>query len=212
MNIAIIPARSGSKRIKNKNIKFFFGKPLIFYSIRTAIKSKLFKKVIVSTDSQKIKLIAEKYGATVQGLRPKRLSSDSTSTIAVIKYECKKIRKKNKKNINICCIYPTAPMIEIKKLKESLRALKRGKCDYVMPVIKTEKNVLRSFIETGKNKVKFLNPRYRYTRSQSLKKSFYDAGQFYWATYNTWLSGKLFLNNCKIIVLKKKSSTRSRYN
>ena len=65
MNIAIIPARAGSKRIKNKNIKSFFGKPLIFYSIKLALKSKLFDKVIVSTDSKKIAKIAKTFGAEV---------------------------------------------------------------------------------------------------------------------------------------------------
>ena len=65
MNIAIIPARAGSKRIKNKNIKLFRGKPIIYYSINAAKKSKIFQKIIVSTDSEKIKKISEKYGAEV---------------------------------------------------------------------------------------------------------------------------------------------------
>ena len=81
MNIAIIPARAGSKRIKNKNIKLFFGKPLIFYSIKLALKSKLFDKVIVSTDSQKIAKIAKSFGADVPFLRPKNISTDSNCLI-----------------------------------------------------------------------------------------------------------------------------------
>ena len=76
MNIAIIPARAGSKRIKNKNIKLFRGKPIIYYSINAAKKSKIFQKIIVSTDSEKIKKISEKYGAEVPFLRPKYLSDD----------------------------------------------------------------------------------------------------------------------------------------
>ena len=71
MNIAIIPARSGSKRIKNKNIKLFFGKPLIYYAITAAIKSDVFDKIIVSSDSKKILNIANKYGASTPFLRPK---------------------------------------------------------------------------------------------------------------------------------------------
>ena len=79
MNIGIILARAGSKRIKNKNIKTFFGKPLIYYSIETAKKTKIFDKIYVSTDSKKIKNIAEKYGAIVLKLRPKKYSSDKNT-------------------------------------------------------------------------------------------------------------------------------------
>ena len=80
--ICIIPARSGSKRIKNKNIKLFFGKPIIYYSIKAAIKSKCFSDVFVSTDSIKIKKISEKYGAKVKFLRPKNLC-----LLGVIQYQ-----------------------------------------------------------------------------------------------------------------------------
>ncbi len=100
MNIAIIPARSKSKRIKNKNIKLFFGKPIIFYSIDLALKSKIFDKVLVSTDSKKIKKIAEKYGAEVPFIRPKNLSNDFVGTPAVVKHAihwCQKKKVKHKK-------------------------------------------------------------------------------------------------------------------
>ena len=70
--ICIIAARAGSKRIKNKNVVNFFGKPLISYPIRVAIKSRLFEKVVVSTDSLKIAKIAKKYGAEVPFLRKKK--------------------------------------------------------------------------------------------------------------------------------------------
>ena len=79
-SICIIPARSGSSRIKNKNIINFFGKPIISYAIIAAIKSKLFDKIIVSTDSKKISKISISYGATVPSLRPRKLSN-AKSTI-----------------------------------------------------------------------------------------------------------------------------------
>lgn len=90
MDIAIIPARSGSKRIKNKNIRSFKKKPLIYYSIKAAQKSKLFKDIFVSTDCKKIAKIAQKYGAKVPFLRPKKLSDDFTSTQSVIRHFLKK--------------------------------------------------------------------------------------------------------------------------
>lgn len=121
MNIAIIPARAGSKRIKNKNIKLFNGKPIIYYAIKKAINSKIFKKVIVSTDSYKIKKISEKYGADVPFLRPDSLSDDFAGTIDVIKHAIKKISNKNDKNLNICCIYPATPLLKKNDLINSYK-------------------------------------------------------------------------------------------
>ncbi len=125
MNIAIIPARKNSKRIKNKNIKSFFGKPVISYAIKCAIKSKLFNKIIVSTDSQKILKIAKKFGADVPFLRPKKLSSDKAITIDVIKHSIKWLNKKNIKPNYICCIYPATPLLQHKDLKKSYSIIKK---------------------------------------------------------------------------------------
>ena len=84
MTICIIPARSGSKRLKNKNIKKFNGKPIISYAIKIAKSSGLFSKIVVSTDSKKISNIAKKYGAQVPFLRSRRLSNDFASTSEVL--------------------------------------------------------------------------------------------------------------------------------
>ena len=94
MNIAIIPARQGSKRIKEKNIKKFLGKPIISYAIKKAISSKLFDYVVVSTDSLKIKKISEKFGAKVFFLRPKKISNDKAKTQDVIKHALRWFKKK----------------------------------------------------------------------------------------------------------------------
>ncbi len=117
--ICIIPARSGSKRIKNKNIVKFNGKPLISYSIKTAKKSKLFDRIIVSTDSIKIKKIALRYGAEVPFLRSKKLSNDYAGTNDVLKDVVKKLKLEKIKYI--FCIYPTAPLINSRDLKIALK-------------------------------------------------------------------------------------------
>ena len=104
MNIAIIPARGGSKRIPKKNIKKFLGKPIISYSIEAALKSKLFKKVIVSTDSEEIANIAAEYGAEVPFLRNKKLSSDQAPLYKVLQDVVKRIKTKEK---FIFCLFPT---------------------------------------------------------------------------------------------------------
>ena len=94
MKLAIIPARSGSKRIKNKNIKNFFGKPIIYWSIKLAIETNLFDKIIVSTDSHKIAKLSRSYGAETPFIRPKNLSNDYVNTNEVIKHSIKWFKSK----------------------------------------------------------------------------------------------------------------------
>ena len=112
MNVALIPARGGSKRIPQKNIKFFCGKPIIAYSIETAFASKLFDKVIVSTDDKEIAETAKNYGAEVPFIRPAKLSDDYTGTNAVIAHGIKWIMEQGWKLSAVCCIYATAPFIQ----------------------------------------------------------------------------------------------------
>ena len=93
-SVAIIPARYGSKRIKKKNIKLFLKKPIISYTIKTALKSKLFSKIIVSTDSKRIADIARKHGATDIVFRPNYLSNDYAGTLEVIQHAINCLEKK----------------------------------------------------------------------------------------------------------------------
>mgnify|MGYP003347433625 FL=1 len=127
MNLAIIPARIGSKRIKKKNIKNFKGKPLIYFSIKAAIKSKLFDEIIVSTDSKEIRKLAIKFGASVPFLRPKNLSDDYTKTQDVIKHSLKYMEKFKTDPNYICCIYPTAPMLNYRNIIKGYNKLKKKK-------------------------------------------------------------------------------------
>jgi pseudaminic acid cytidylyltransferase len=108
MNIAIIPARGGSKRIPRKNIRDFEGKPIIVYSIETALVSALFNRVVVSTDDDEIGQIAAAYGADVLH-RPAKLADDNTGTQEVIRHACIHLTL-NQQDL-VCGIYPTAPMM-----------------------------------------------------------------------------------------------------
>ena len=126
MILAIIPARGGSKRIKNKNIKNFFKKPIISYPINEAIKSKIFDKIIVSTDSDKIRKISQKFGANVFFKRPKKLSGDKVSDKLVIKHAIEWVTKHIGKVRYVCVIYPTAALIKKKILKNHLIPLKKN--------------------------------------------------------------------------------------
>ena len=154
MSIAIIPARGGSKRIKNKNLKNFFGKPLISYSILAAKKSKLFKRIIVSTDDKKIKKISEKYGAEVPFLRPKNISGDKTKAQDVFIHAIRYLERKKVKFNYVCGIYPTAPLLQIKDLIQGFKKVK--KWNYVFSACKHEKSVIRSFILNKNKKINFI--------------------------------------------------------
>ena len=120
MNLAIIPARLGSKRLYQKNIKNFYGKPIISYSIEAAKKTKIFDKIIVSTESKKLKKIAEKFGAEVPFLRPRKIADDKTHFNDAIIHTIIELKKKNYKIKNVCCIYPTSPLIDYKNIKKVL--------------------------------------------------------------------------------------------
>ena len=192
MNIAIIPAREGSKRIKHKNIKSFLGKPIISYSIKCAKESKIFDRIIVSSDSEKIIKIAKKFGAETPFTRPKNISKDSSSTIDVIKHAIKWLQKNGNKPKFICCIYATSPLMLPEDLKKSLKIIKKNK--FVIAVSKYSYPIQKSFYLI-KNKIKLYNPLSRSISSQKLKDTYHDAGQFYWATTKTWLNKKSILNN-----------------
>ena len=181
MNIAIIPARSKSKRIKNKNIKLFYNKPIISWAINSALRSNIFDKVIVSTDSKKIKKIALSYGAEVPFLRPKKLSGDFITTRQVLKHVISSLDTDNKIN-TFACIYPTAAIINQDDLKKAFKIFNKAKKKYyVFSAVKYSYPVQRSFyFRHGKIKTLFKG-QYK-KRSQDLEHVFHDAGQFYFFT------------------------------
>ena len=172
----IIPARKGSKRIKNKNIKKFFGKPIIYYSINTAKKSNLFKEIFVSTDSHIIRKIAKKYKVKCDKLRDKKLASDNAKTFDVLKDFVN--------NLDIvpeiiCCLYPASPFVQTHHLKKAYNILNKNKnIDLVLPVAEFSNNPLRSLI-INKRSIKPTNNKYFKFNTNKLKKFYYDTGSFY---------------------------------
>jgi N-acylneuraminate cytidylyltransferase len=118
--LAIIPARSGSKSIKNKNIINYKGKPLIYHTIKVALKSKYIDKVIISTDSKKYKKIAEKFGAEVPFLRPKKISQDLSVDYDYILHATKFLIKKNYNPDLVILLRPTTPNRKVKILDECI--------------------------------------------------------------------------------------------
>ena len=202
MNIAIIPARQGSKRIKEKNIKKFLGKPIISYTIKKVKSSKLFDYVVVSTDSLKIKKISEKFGAKVFFLRPKKISNDKAKTQDVIKHALKWFKNKNLQFNYVCCIYPTSVLIKPYDLIKSYKLIRSSKWSFVMSAQKYSTQVERSFNLINR-KISLFNKKKFNKNSQNLKDFYHDAGQFYWGTPKIWCSKNTINNKSTIYELKK---------
>ncbi len=179
-NIAIIPARGGSKRIPRKNIKDFLGKPIIAYSIEAALESQLFDEVLVSTDDAEIAEIAKKYGAKVPFLRSSKNSDAYATTFDVIKEVIDWYSDSGFHFELACCIYPTAPFVSKEKLDEALKLLKENSYDSVFPVMPFSFPIQRALRLNMNNKISMIQPEQMLTRSQDLELSYHDAGQFYW--------------------------------
>lgn len=175
--LLIIPARAGSKRIKNKNIKFFFGKPMIHYPLKAAIASKIFDKIHVSTDSKKIRDVVEKVGNFVDFLRPKNLSNDSSSLISVLNYVLDKYEFEGVNFDEIWSILPCSPLLSI----DDIRACKKLINKYNKPVIAV--SPFSAPISWGfqlRNQVIF-KANEKKIRDKKLSKviTYYDSGQIY---------------------------------
>ena len=189
MKIAIIPARSGSKRIKNKNIKLFNGHPIISWSIKEAIKSKIFDKVIVSTDSTKIAKISLKYGAEIPFLRKKSLSKDNISIPDVMK-DAVNFYENNKINIDYAClIYAASPLINSADLKKGFKLIKSNKYDFVISVSKFLSPINRSLL-IDKDLIKPTNKKNTYLHSQGFNEVYHDNAQFTFGKKNAWVKNK----------------------
>lgn len=179
MRLAVIPARGGSKRIPRKNIKDFCGKPIMVFSIDAALKTNLFDEVMVSTDDEEIAEIAKKYGAVVPFLRNSKTSNDFAILKDVLMEVLAKYEEQEKTFDQICCILPTAPLIEAKDIIVAHQILEQHKCVSVIPVVKYSYTIFRSLkIENGKLKMNW--PENFFKRSQDLPDAYHDSGLFYW--------------------------------
>jgi N-acylneuraminate cytidylyltransferase len=182
MKIAVIPARGGSKRIPRKNIRSFLGKPVIGYSIEAALKSRLFDKVIVSTDDEEIAAVAKAFGAEIPFVRPKALADDFTGTNAVVKQAIEWHDANGMPISHACCLYATAPFVQPRYLIEGYERLRASGKSFVFSVTPYPFPVQRAIRLNVSGEVEALYPEYRATRSQDLEPTYHDAGQFYWGT------------------------------
>ncbi|MCX6226039.1 MAG: pseudaminic acid cytidylyltransferase [Bacteroidia bacterium] len=200
-NLAIIPARGGSKRIPRKNVKDFLGKPIMAYSIETALQSGLFEEVMVSTDDTEIAEVAVNFGAMVPFYRSTDTSNDFASTMAVIQEVVTVYKNQLNREFDlICCIYPTAPLIRIESIKKGLNLLLAKNYDSVFPVVSFGYPVWRGVEINDEGKTQMIWPEYKNSRSQDLKKVYHDAGQWYWMNMKQLGQTTLIGNTASIIL------------
>ncbi|WP_081618349.1 pseudaminic acid cytidylyltransferase [Thioalkalivibrio sp. ALE31] len=190
MNVAIIPARGGSKRIPRKNIKPFCGKPMIAWPIEAARQSGLFDHVVVSTDDDEIAEVATAFGAEAPFRRPAKLADDYTATRPVVNHAIEEIEWVHGRIQYACTIYATSPFLLVDDLKKGFDALQEESRDFAFSVASYPYPIQRALKVTDGGGVEMFHPEHRWTRSQDLEPAYHDAGQFYWGRRDAFLENK----------------------
>lgn len=190
-NLAIIPARGGSKRIPHKNIKPFMGKPIIAYSIESALASELFDEVMVSTDDPEIAEVAKLYGASVPFVRTEKTANDYATLADVIREVLDGYSEQRQQFDKMCCILATSPLLQVEDIVAGYEKLIHSDFSSIVPVVQFSYPILRSYGMSEEGEVYFNWPEYFKTRSQDLAPAYHDSGTFYWHKIDRWLSGDI---------------------
>ncbi|MBR1578985.1 MAG: pseudaminic acid cytidylyltransferase [Selenomonadaceae bacterium] len=188
-NVAIIPARGGSKRIPRKNIKDFCGQPIIAYSIKAALNSGIFDEVMVSTDADEIAVVAKKFGASVPFMRSAKTSDDFATTADVLNEVISEYDKRGRTFDWFACIYPTAPFVTSDKLRAAFERLQQSDADMLMPVVRFSYPPQRALVmHDGLLEYKW--PENYPRRSQDLEPFYHDVGQFYFYRRSSFVAAR----------------------
>ncbi len=187
MNLAVIPARGGSKRIPRKNLRLFCGKPMIVWSIEAALESACFERVVVSTDDEEIAELAREHGAEVPFVRPAELSDDHTGTTPVVAHAARSCGAAGEDLV--CCIYATAPFLRAEDLVRGREVLEASEAEFSFAVTSFASPIQRAIRLTQEGRVEMLDPSAFEARSQDLEEAWHDAGQFYWGRARAWEAG-----------------------
>jgi pseudaminic acid cytidylyltransferase len=201
-SVAIITARGGSKRIPRKNIRDFLGKPIIAYPIATAIESRCFSEVMVSTDDAEIAEIARQCGASVPFMRSSETANDYATTSDVLREVFVEYSRRGSTFDAACCIYPTTPLMTAERLRQGMRLLIADpQLESVVPVLRYGHPIQRALKIEGSH-IGMASPEYMATRSQDLTPMYHDAGQWYWfRTAPFARTGKVFSTACAPVIL-----------
>ncbi len=204
MNIAIIPARGGSKRIPGKNIKQFAGKPIIAHSVEAAQQAGMFDRIIVTTDDEKIADVARQAGAETPFVRPPELSDDHTPTAPVLAHCLKWLADQQTPARYACCIYATAPFVRPFYIRQGFEILASGKATSVFSVTSFPFPIFRALKIENNGSLSMFWPEHELTRSNDLPAAYHDAGQFYWLEVATFLQeNKIYGRSALPVILPR---------
>lgn len=192
-SIAIIPARGGSKRIRNKNIRIFHGRPIIEYAIQNLRQTNLFERIVVSTDSEEIAEVSEKCGAEIPFLRPAELSNDNATTSSALFHALAELNAEKYFSF-ACCTYPVTPLLLPQHFREGLQKLIEGNYSTVFSATRFGSPIARAFKVNSFGRASMVWPEHKSTRSQDIGDTYHDAGQFYWVRIDKFLECKEIMN------------------
>ncbi|MCC9595861.1 MULTISPECIES: pseudaminic acid cytidylyltransferase [unclassified Rubrivivax] len=201
MNLCVIPARGGSKRIPRKNAKPFCGRPMIAWSIEAALSSACFEHVVVSTDDAEIAQLARRFGAETPFTRPAELSDDFTPTRPVVNHAILDAQQRWGAVDRVCCLYATAPFVRAADLRAGLATLESSGAEFAFTVASFPYPIQRALRRTADGRVQMIDPSTRLTRSQDLEPAFHDAGQFYWGRTSAFLDGLETFSECSVPIV-----------
>ncbi|BFM50866.1 pseudaminic acid cytidylyltransferase [Marinomonas sp. THO17] len=201
IRIAVIPARGGSQRIAKKNIRPLNGKPLIAYSIETALASELFDRVIVSTDSEEIAKVAREFGAETPFIRPADLADHHTGTTPVMQHALHFLAQQGCNVDMACLIYATCPLLTVQDLQKGLENVPN--IGFCFSATTFDFPILRALQVTKSGELTAMFPEHINKRSQDLTEAIHDAGQFYWARPKDWFDVEIFSAHSKPFMLPR---------
>lgn len=190
MNLCVIPARAGSKRVPNKNVREFGGRPILSYPIEAAKASGLFDAIAVSSEDQDIRTLAYDMGATLLLQRPVELADDHATTADVMEHAVGMVEREMNVALDVvCCLYAPTPFVEADDLRSGFAALDEPTKHYALSVTEFDAPIWRA-LDIGRAGNGFIErpffPEKAEVRTQDLLKTYRDAGQWYFGRAGAW--------------------------
>jgi len=190
--LAIIMARGGSKRIPRKNVKEFMGRPMISYAISVARDSGIFDEVMVSTEDAEIAEVSRKCGAVVPFMRSAHTASDVATTRDVVLEVVGEYARRGREFDALACIYPCAPFLTGRMLKEAYGRFIEEAADLLMPVVRFSFPIQRALHIGPDGLMEYREPSEANKRTQDLEPTYHDAGMFYFTKVEAYVSGDVW--------------------
>ncbi len=207
-NIAVIPARSGSKGLKDKNIKELCGKPLLAYSIEAALQSQIFDKVHVSTDSMRYQEIAQHYGADVPFLRSEELSSDNASTWDAMRFVLGEYKRRGESFDTITVLQPTSPLRTAEDIAGAYAFFQEKEANMISSVCEMEHSPLWcNVLPEDLSMEKFEDEKLAFLPRQELPTYYRENGAIYMLKTEHLLSARnIYKDKCYAYIMDKNHS------